>query len=310
MNATGLPIPTSTPTATPAVASPPAAPAVAPADFLLMLGQLLGGAAAQNAAGTAQSTTMATSTAAVGSESEPAESDGADALAILSLPMMPWSNPQNQPAAAAADANGSLGLVSLTAGTGIAPGSAGNDALLLASLTDAMKGDDAGTSIQSNLSAQQSLEAAQSLRPATAGDAAGARALHHPVGSSAWADELATRMTLMADRGQHSASLRLSPEHLGPLEVRIAIRDDQASVWFGAAHADTRAAIEQALPRLRELFAANGMSLADAGVFQDAPRDQPRLSSGSFSPEQSAATEADAIAQIGPIRLGLLDAYA
>lgn len=306
MNATGLPIPTSTPAATPAVASPPAAPAVAPADFLLMLGQLLGGATAQNAAGTVKTT----STAAAASESEPAESDGADALAILSLPMMPWSNPQNQPAAPAADANGSLGLVSLTAGTGIAPGSAGNDALLLASLTDAMKGDDAGTSIQSNLSAQQSLEAAQSLRPATAGDAAGARALHHPVGSSAWADELATRMTLMTDRGQHSASLRLSPEHLGPLEVRIAIRDDQASVWFGAAHADTRAAIEQALPRLRELFAANGMSLADAGVFQDAPRDQPRLSSGSFSPEQSAATEADAIAQIGPIRLGLLDAYA
>jgi flagellar hook-length control protein FliK len=173
-----------------------------------------------------------------------------------------------------------------------------------------LKSDDAGTSVQSNLSAQQSLEAAQSLRAATAGDAAGTRALHHPVGSSAWADELGTRMTLMADRGQHSASLRLSPEHLGPLEVRIAIRDDQASVWFGAAHADTRAAIEQALPRLRELFASHGMSLADAGVFQDAPREQPRLSSGAFSPEQSAAMEADAIAQIGPIRLGLVDAYA
>lgn len=308
MNATGLPIPTSGAAPAPA-ATPPAAPAVAPADFLLMLGQLLGGATSQNAAGAAK----ATSTAAPGSESEPAESDGADALAILSIvPMMPWSNPQNQPAAAAAAADviGSLGLMSLPAGAGGATGSAGNDALLLASLADTLKSDDTGASIQSNLSAQQSLEAAQSLRAATAGDAASTRALHHPVGSSAWADELGTRLTLMADRGQHSASLRLSPEHLGPLEVRIAIRDDQASVWFGAAHADTRAAIEQALPRLRELFASQGISLADAGVFQDAPKEQPRLSPDAFSPEQSAAMEADAIAQVGPIRLGLVDAYA
>ena len=84
----------------------------------------------------------------------------------------------------------------------------------------------------------------------------------------------ATGMSLMVDRNQHAVSLRLSPEHLGPLEVRISITDDKASVWFGAAHADTRAAIENALPRLREMFTAQGLSLADAGVFREPPRDQ------------------------------------
>lgn len=117
-------------------------------------------------------------------------------------------------------------------------------------------------------------------------------------------------MTLMADRGQHSASLRLSPEHLGPLEVRISIRDDQASVWFGANHADTRAALEQALPRLRELFASQGLSLADAGVFREPPRDQPRLASALPSSTDGGPLEPEAVAQIGPIRLGLVDAYA
>ena len=62
---------------------------------------------------------------------------------------------------------------------------------------------------------------------------------------------------------KRTTSLRLWPEHLGPLEVRITMNDDQASVWFGAAHADTRAAIENALPRLRELFASQGLSLTD-----------------------------------------------
>lgn len=269
-----------------------------------MLGQLLGGAASQNAAGTAKPTMPA---AATSSESESTDSDDTDALAMLcTLPMMPWSNPQNLPAAA--DAVGSLDLMSLAPGG--AGGRADRDALLLASLTDALKSDEAGTSTPSNLSTQQPLEVAQSLRAVATNDAAGTRALHHPVGSSAWADELGTRMTLMADRGQHSASLRLSPEHLGPMEVRIAIRDDQASVWFGAAHADTRAAIEQALPRLRELFASQGMSLADAGVFQEAPREQPRLSSNPTAVAETAAMEADAVAQVGPIRLGLVDAYA
>lgn len=301
MNASGLSMPSSPGAAAAACNTAPATTgAVDPADFVLMLGQLLGG---QNANGAAKTTLPA---ASENSDSESAESaDGADAAALLCIvPMMPWSNPQSPPAATGAvcDVIGSLGLAS---GRG---DSIAKDAQLLASLTDALKTDDAGTPMPANLNAQQTLDAAQSLRAVTAGDA-NARALHQPVGSSAWADELGTRMTLMADRGQHSASLRLSPEHLGPLEVRIAIRDDQASVWFGAAHADTRAAIEQALPRLRELFASQGMLLADAGVFQQAPKDQPRLSFAASSSD-AASAEAQAIAQVGPIRLGLVDAYA
>src|SRR5437868_735552 len=268
MNATSLALPAGGVAG--AVTNAPPATAAEPTDFLLMLGQLLGGAVAQNVAA-APKTPLAAST--VSSDSDSTETaDLSAAMAMLPVaPMMPWSNPQILPAAAdaAADAISSLDLTALVpAGTGKRADSVAKDALLLANLTDALKSDDAGNSMPQNLSASQSPDAAQSVPVATGGDASSTRALHQPVGSSAWADELGTRMTLMASRGQHSASLRLSPEHLGPLEVRIAVRDDQASVWFGAAHADTRAAIEQALPRLRELFASQGLSLTDAGVFQ------------------------------------------
>ena len=99
------------------------------------------------------------------------------------------------------------------------------------------------------------------------------------VGTSDWSDELGTKLTWMAQQGIQSASLQLSPEHLGPLQVNISVHDGQASVWFGAAQPDTRAALQQSLPQLRQLFANQGLTLADAGVSRESPRGQDRQSS-------------------------------
>jgi flagellar hook-length control protein FliK len=94
-----------------------------------------------------------------------------------------------------------------------------------------------------------------------------------PVGAAGWGDELAQRLNMLIDRGDQSATLRLSPEHLGPLEVRISVRESEANVWFGAAHAETRSALEASLPRLRELLAGSGLALTQSGVSQRDPRD-------------------------------------
>jgi flagellar hook-length control protein FliK len=143
----------------------------------------------------------------------------------------------------------------------------------------------------------------------TAAEAALSRPMQAPVGSSEWSDELAARLTMMAEQGKQAASLRLSPEHLGPLEVRITVTDDRASVWFGAAHADTRAALEEALPRLRELFEAQGMSLNDAGVFREPPREQSQqhVPAGFVADDPISTEESVTVARA---RLGLVDAYA
>ena len=135
------------------------------------------------------------------------------------------------------------------------------------------------------------------------------RPVHAPVGTPAWADDIGSRVIMMTESGHHTASLKLSPEHLGPLEINITVRDDKASVWFGAAHADTRAAIETALPRLREMFEAQGLSLADAGVFREPPRDQPVVKNNTTSTGQGDATE-EVTSVSSRARLGLVDAYA
>ncbi len=159
---------------------------------------------------------------------------------------------------------------------------------------------------------------AQSLTTASTAtatpDPALAPRLHETVGGERWANELGSRLTVMAAKGDQSGSLRLSPEHLGPLEVQIKVTDDQVSVQFGATHADTRSALQEALPRLRELFAGSGLQLSDAGVSRETPRQTPppvdlRTASSSASAELTTVS-LDLRSQPTLRHLGLLDTYA
>jgi flagellar hook-length control protein FliK len=134
-----------------------------------------------------------------------------------------------------------------------------------------------------------------------------------PVGDAGFADEVGDKITWMANQRIQSASLQLTPEHLGPVEVRISMQDGSASVSFNAAHADTRAALEQALPRLREMFSTQGLTLADASVSQQSPRGQPQRQAvsaigaiGGTSGEDSTSS----VTTVTRAQLGLVDTYA
>ena len=75
-----------------------------------------------------------------------------------------------------------------------------------------------------------------------------------------------------------NAEVRLNPAHLGPVEVSIRVDEEQARVTFSAAHAATREAIEQAVPRLREMLAQQGLELrqTDVGDFASGNHRDPR----------------------------------
>ncbi len=132
-----------------------------------------------------------------------------------------------------------------------------------------------------------------------------------PVGSQGWADEIGTHLTMMAANGREAASLRLSPEHLGPLEIKISMKDGEASVMFNASNADTRSALEQSLPRLREMFASQGLVLGDAGVSRDSPRDT--FKPATFAKSARGDAEVGGVSDVKPVtlsRLGLVDTFA
>ena len=54
----------------------------------------------------------------------------------------------------------------------------------------------------------------------------------------------------------------------------IKVSGDQATALFTSPHAAVRDAIEQAMPRLRDMMADNGIMLGNATVSDQAPRDQ------------------------------------
>ncbi|MGI9341424.1 MAG: flagellar hook-length control protein FliK [Gammaproteobacteria bacterium] len=86
-----------------------------------------------------------------------------------------------------------------------------------------------------------------------------------------WAQGLGQRLLLMADGEVQTARMRLHPESLGRLDVRIEIEGDTARVWFNANSVAARDAIESALPRLREMFDASGLELLGTDVSGDGP---------------------------------------
>jgi flagellar hook-length control protein FliK len=123
-----------------------------------------------------------------------------------------------------------------------------------------------------------------------------------------WADELGNRLASMVRTGESSASLQMTPVDLGPLEVNVAVRDNQATVHFGAASAETRALLEASIPRLREMLAAQGFQLMDSSVSHGFARQTRHEASG--TPRVDGIGEAPiASAQTTHIT-GLLDLYA
>jgi flagellar hook-length control protein FliK len=118
---------------------------------------------------------------------------------------------------------------------------------------------------------------------------------------------VASEVRWFAEQGVQNATLKLTPEHLGPVEVHLALSDGQVNVNFSASHSDTRQALEQSLPQLRDMLAGAGLSLGQAHVQQQMRQG----SQNSFSPGGASADNGlhEPSATI-PMRLGLVDEYA
>jgi flagellar hook-length control protein FliK len=87
-----------------------------------------------------------------------------------------------------------------------------------------------------------------------------------PLAQGDWDQALGERIQWMVNRKVQGAQIRLNPSQLGPMEVRIHVHNDQASIQFSSAHSVVREALEAALPRLRELLDSSGVELVDVDV--------------------------------------------
>jgi flagellar hook-length control protein FliK len=104
--------------------------------------------------------------------------------------------------------------------------------------------------------------------------------LNVPFNQAGWDKALGERIQWMVGQGVQRASIKLNPANLGPMEVRIQVQNDQASVQFTSAHSVVREALEAALPRLRDMFDSAGVELGEVDV-----------SGQSFAERQQAPTD-------------------
>lgn len=87
-----------------------------------------------------------------------------------------------------------------------------------------------------------------------------------PVATRGWAEEVGQKVSWIANRDNGRAELILTPPSLGRVEVSINMNGDQASATFVAASPAAREALQDAMPRLREVLAQSGIQLGQANV--------------------------------------------
>ncbi len=131
--------------------------------------------------------------------------------------------------------------------------------------------------------------------PTTGSAASPAEArLSHTPGSPAFADELGAQISTFVRDGVQHAKLQLHPLELGPVTVQIQLDGGSAHMSFAAEHAQTRQALEQALPTLASSLREAGLTLSGGGVFEQPRQAQPEAGNGNGGPQRRAEEGGDA----------------
>ncbi|WP_295626389.1 flagellar hook-length control protein FliK [uncultured Nitrosomonas sp.] len=90
-----------------------------------------------------------------------------------------------------------------------------------------------------------------------------------PINQPKWGSEFAQKVVWLTSQQNQVAEIHLNPAHLGPVEVTLTITQDQATAQFVSPHLAVREAIQEALPRLREMMAENGIQLGNVMIGAD-----------------------------------------
>lgn len=92
--------------------------------------------------------------------------------------------------------------------------------------------------------------------------------INAPLGSDQWQQALTKQSLRISHSGGGHARLTLHPPSLGTLHVSLQL-GNQSQIHFASPHADVRAAVNSALPQLKEAFADAGIDLGQTSVWDN-----------------------------------------
>ena len=126
-----------------------------------------------------------------------------------------------------------------------------------------------------------------------------------------WQQAMSERVMWAANQQVQSATIQLDPPELGSLQVKLHIVHDQVTVSFTSPHANVRDAVEQSIPRLREMMAEQGLNLGESLV-NDQSSDQERQQREFFAEKgyESLSEQNVEVQENSNVGLSLVDYYA
>ena len=123
-------------------------------------------------------------------------------------------------------------------------------------------------------------------------------------------EDIGDAVRWMADQKIGHAHIKVTPNDLGTVEIRLRLDGDRVHADFSSAQAEVRQALENGLPRLRDMLGQHGFQLAHADVGQQ----HTPPSQGAAPPHGESPADTEALTETPPtVRMtarGLVDAYA
>lgn len=123
-------------------------------------------------------------------------------------------------------------------------------------------------------------------------------------------EDIGDAVRWMSDQKIGHAHIKVTPNDLGTVEIRLRLDGDRVHADFSSAQAEVRQALENSLPRLRDMLGQHGFQLAHADVGQQhTPPPQ-----GAAPPHGESPADTEALTETPrTVRMtarGLVDAYA
>ncbi len=156
------------------------------------------------------------------------------------------------------------------------------------------------------------LAATESMSPQSL---TGTRVINVPVAQQGWGNAVSDRVLWLINENVSAAKLQLNPPELGPIDVRIAIERDGASIHFTSQHALVREALDAALPRLRDALGEQGLTLLNVNVSEQSLAQHGgdgEAGRGGESGEDGSAEAENSVhaAPMAHVNVGMVDLFA
>lgn len=126
-----------------------------------------------------------------------------------------------------------------------------------------------------------------------------------------WGDHFNDHVIWLGQQKINSALIKLHPEELGPIEVHIKLVKEDASLAINTHSTAVRDLLEQAMPRLKEMMAEQGVNLSQVNIESNKNHQQPtpQQASKTLSPDQQDGEVAMAVSEIKKPQ-GMIDYFA